>query len=191
MNTISERELIERCRGGSTTAFEPLVRSHEARALAIAEGLLGDPDDAADAVQEAFVKAFRALDRMRNGSAFGPWFRTILRNHCRDRLRRASGRPSVPWDAGVVDPAAAAPSPGLGAIERDELAAAVRSALAKLSPEHREILVLKEMEGLEYAEIARELGIPGGTVASRLHYARGLLRRILTAEGISLEGVDR
>jgi RNA polymerase sigma factor (sigma-70 family) len=187
----TEWDLISRCRRGSTSAFEPLVRAHEARALAVAEGMLGDADDAADAVQEAFVKAFRSLRRLRDGSAFGPWFRTILRNHCRDRLRAAGGRSHVSWEEGVAGesehevPAAAA------AVERAELSAAVREALARISPEHREILVLKEMEGMSYAEIARETGIPAGTVASRLHHARIALRKVLIAGGISLEGVDR
>jgi RNA polymerase sigma factor (sigma-70 family) len=191
VNATSEWELIDRCRRGNTSAFEPLVRQHEAHALAIAEGLLGDPDDAADAVQEAFVKAFRALGRMRDGSAFGPWFRTILRNHCRDRLRASASRGTVPWEEGAVDAAAWTPSSGSTAVERAELAEAVRAALSRLSPEHREILVLKEMEGLGYAEIAEELGVPPGTVASRLHHARGLLRKIVAAEGIALEGGER
>jgi RNA polymerase sigma factor (sigma-70 family) len=98
----TEWDLISRCRRGSTAAFEPLVRAHEARALAVAEGMLGDVDDAADAVQEAFVKAYRSLRRLREGSTFGPWFRTILRNHCRDRLRSSGGRTHVAWDERVA-----------------------------------------------------------------------------------------
>jgi RNA polymerase sigma factor (sigma-70 family) len=187
----TEWDLILRCRRGSTAAFEPLVRAHETRALAVAEGMLGDADDAADAVQEAFVKAYRSLRRLREGSAFGPWFRTILRNHCRDRLRAAVGRSRVPWEEGVTGEEGREAPAAAAAVERAELSEAVRDALARISSEHREILVLKEMEGMSYAEIARETGVPTGTVASRLHHARIALRKVLVAGGISLEGVDR
>jgi RNA polymerase sigma factor (sigma-70 family) len=153
--------------------------------------MLGDVDDAADAVQEAFVKAYRSLRRLREGSTFGPWFRTILRNHCRDRLRSSGGRTHVAWDERVAGDAGQAPAAAPAALERAELSQAVRNALARVSVEHREILVLKEMEGLSYAEIARETGIPAGTVASRLHHARIALRKVLVEGGISLEGVDR
>jgi RNA polymerase sigma factor (sigma-70 family) len=187
----TEWDLILRCRRGSTAAFEPLVRAHEARALAVAEGMLGDADDAADAVQEAFVKAYRSLRRLREGSTFGPWFRTIVRNHCRDRLRAAGGRSQVAWEEGAAEEAGREAPSAAAALERAELSEAVRGALARISPEHREILVLKEMEGMSYAEIARETGVPAGTVASRLHHARLALRKVLVAGGISLEGVDR
>ncbi|MFW6079468.1 MAG: RNA polymerase sigma factor, partial [Gemmatimonadota bacterium] len=80
MDEAVERDLVARCRRGSTAAFEPLVREYEPPALAIARGMLGDADEAADAVQDAFVRAYRSLGRLREGSRFGPWFRTILRN---------------------------------------------------------------------------------------------------------------
>jgi len=191
MNARTEWDLVTRCRRGSTAAFEPLVRAHEPRALAVAEGMLGDADEADDAVQDAFVRAFRSLGRLREGSPFGPWFRTILRNHCRDLLRSAPARNHVRWDEGVGgDFRRDAPEASI-AVERAELSAEVRTSLARLSPEHREILVMKEMEGLSYAAIAEAVGIPSGTVASRLYHARNALRKVLLAGGISLEGVDR
>lgn len=168
-----EWELILRCRGGSAGSFEPLVRDHQGRALAIAEALLGNSEDAADAVQESFVKAFRALGRLRDGSAFGPWFRSIVRNHCRDRLRvaRPAEDPLTDADAEVwTEPSV------LLTLEREDAARAVRAALARISPDHREILVLKEIEEMSYAEIAEAMRIPPGTVASRLHHARAALR---------------
>ena len=173
-----EWSLIRECRGGSTSSFEPLVRDHQRRALAVAEALLGNTEDAADAVQDAFVNAFRALGRLREGSAFGPWFRSIVRSQCRGRVRAA--RPTVGWseiDAGET----AVPPAALLAVEREELADAVRAALRTISPEHREILVLKEIEGMSYAEIAEAMTIPPGTVASRLHHARAALKRALGA----------
>lgn len=177
-----EWELIRRCRHGSPASFEPLVRTHQRAALAIAEALLGNAEDAADAVQEAFVKAYRALGRLRDGSAFGPWFRTILRNHCRDLLRVS--RPAQDaWSEEVVDPAVWDEPAAPLALEREELAHAVRAALGTISPEHRRILVLKEMEEMSYAEIAEAMQIPPGTVASRLYHARAALKKAL--EGAS------
>ncbi|HEX7705545.1 MAG TPA: sigma-70 family RNA polymerase sigma factor [Thermoanaerobaculia bacterium] len=190
MDVEIERELIERCRRGSTASFESLVRTHQRPALAIAEALLGNVDDAADAVQEAFVKAFRSLGRLREGSTFGPWFRSILRNHCRDLLR--APRPAVAeWSEQSVDPSLwTEPTAQLG-LEREELGDAVRTALGRISPEHREILVLKEIEELSYAEIAAAMNIPAGTVASRLHHARAALRRALQKHGQAIEGALR
>ncbi len=182
-----EWELIRRCRGGSTASFEPLVRDHQRQALTIAEALLGNAEDAADAVQEAFVKAFRALDRLSAGSPFGPWFRSIVRNHCRDRLR-VNRPPEDQWSSEVVDRNVWSEPSAPGAMEREQLAGAVRTALATISPEHREILVLKEMEDMSYAGISEAMNIPAGTVASRLYHARAALRKALERRGIPMKG---
>lgn len=188
MSTYDETDLIRRCRAGETAAFEPLVRRHEGPALAVATGMLGDADDAADLVQEAFIRAYRTLGRLREGSAFGPWFRTILRNLCLDRLRSPRRR-DASWTPEGVDRYRWSTPTGTERIERTELADAVQAALAELSPRHREILVLKEMEGLDYAGIAEALGTAPGTVASRLYHARAALKKVLTAHGVSLEDV--
>lgn len=187
MDTETEWAQIVRCRDGSAAAFEPLVRAHERRAIALATALLGDADDAADAVQDAFVRAYRALGRLDEGSDFGAWFRTILRNRCRDRLRSAPRRREVRLDARAAAERQSTDAVGSAAIEAAELADAVRRALGRLAPDQREVLTLKEIEDMSYAEIARALGIPPGTVASRLHHARMALRRAVEADGISLE----
>jgi RNA polymerase sigma-70 factor, ECF subfamily len=184
----SDWDLIVRCRAGSAAAFEPLVRRHERRALALAELLLGDADEAADAVQDAFVKAYRSLGRLRAGSDFGAWFRSIVRNHCRDRLRAAPRRRNVPLDERTAAAAQGAEPTGSSAIEREQLAVLVRGFLARLSPEHREILTLKEVEGMSYAEVALAMEIPPGTVASRLFHARAALRRLAEAGGLTAYG---
>jgi RNA polymerase sigma factor (sigma-70 family) len=188
VDTQTEWELIARCRNGSAAAFEPLVRTHEARALAMAEVLLGDADDAADAVQDAFVKAYGALGRLRPGSDFGAWFRTILRNHCMDRLRSAPRRRNVRLDARTTAGAGGSEPEAPAALEREQFARRVHEALAEVSPEHREVLVLKEVEGMNYTEIAAALGIPQGTVASRLYHARAALRKAALAAGLAPEG---
>jgi RNA polymerase sigma-70 factor, ECF subfamily len=184
----SEWDLIVRCRGGSASAFEPFVRSHERAALAFAEALLGDGDEAADAVQDSFVRAYRSLSKLSPGSAFGPWFRAILRNRCLDRLRSAPARRQVTLDERAVDGTAWTEPVGTARLEHAEVSEAVRSALARLSAEHREVLVLKELEGLSYAGIAAATGVPPGTVASRLHHARSALKKAVMAGGLILEG---
>lgn len=190
MDTKHEWELIRRCRAGQASAFEALVRKHEAPALALAGGLLGDADDAADAVQDAFVRAYRTLDRLAEGSAFGPWFRTILRNLCLDRLRSPRRRRRERWSPETLDRRAWTEPAAPQALERRELTAAVHAALAELSPEHRQVLVLREMEGFSYAEIAETLGISAGTVASRLYHARARMKQALLARASISEEVS-
>ncbi|HWV57880.1 MAG TPA: sigma-70 family RNA polymerase sigma factor [Longimicrobiales bacterium] len=186
VNSEAEWDLIRRCLAGSTAAFEPLVRHHERAALAIAAGLLGDRDDAADAVQEAFVRAYTRLDRLAAGSSFGAWFRTILRNVCLDRLKSAAAR-AERWTAATETEVGWAEAPALESVAREQLANMVHAALARLPAEHRSVLVLKEMDGLSYAEIATALGVPRGTVASRLYHARAALKRELAALGFTRE----
>lgn len=187
MSAESDWTLIRECRRGRRDAFEPLVMKYQGEALAVAEALLLDRDEAADAVQDAFVRAYRGLGRLAEGSRFGPWFRTILRNRCLDRLRSIAhrGRETLTEDIQEhtwVDPI------GTDHIEREQLAASVHRALRMLSRSHREVLVLKEMDGLGYAEIAAALGIPEGTVASRVYHARAALRRALLDQGVTAEG---
>ena len=179
VNEQSEWSLIARCRAGSAAAYEPLVRRYEAGGLALAGTLLGDQDEAQDAVQDAFVKAYRSLNRLADGSEFGPWFRRILRNLCLDRLRSAPRRSRVPWDDATVDRAVWSEPAGSVAIEQEQLAATIRAALDRLSVEHRDVLVLKEIEGLSYAEIAKLTDSSPGTVGSRLFHARAALRTIM------------
>lgn len=183
MSNDTEWGLIEQCRRGRTAAFEPLVRSHQSSALAIANGLLLDGDEAADAVQDAFVRAYNGLNRLAEGSAFGPWFRSIVRNSCLDRLRARSRHPQESLTDDVTPHEWIEPT-GTDRIERLELASAVWAALRRISDAHREVLVLKEMEGMSYRDIARALGIAEGTVASRVFHARAALREELISQGL-------
>jgi RNA polymerase sigma-70 factor, ECF subfamily len=182
VNATTEWDLIARCRAGSAAAYEPLVRQYEARGLALAGTLLGDADDAQDAVQDAFIKAYRSLNRLAEGSDFGPWFRSILRNLCLDRLRAAPRRARVAWDDAAVDRAAWTEPAGPVAIASERRIARMRAALERLSVEHRDVLVLKEVEGMSYAEIAQLTGTPAGTVGSRLYHARAALKKILEGQ---------
>lgn len=179
-----ERELIRKCRGGDARFYEPLVRAYEPSGLRLAAAMLGNLDDARDALQDAFVKAWEALHRFDLRRPFGPWFFQILRNHCRDMLRSRQARSKLetPDEKLELRPADAERGP-----ERIREKAAAKEllwrALEQVGDEHREILVLKELQGFRYNEIAQILDIPEGTVASRLFHARRALKDALEEMG--------
>jgi RNA polymerase sigma-70 factor (ECF subfamily) len=182
-----ERELVLKCRAGDARFYEPLVRAYEPQGLRLALGMMGNSDDAHDALQEAFVKAFRSLDRFDGSRAFGPWFFQILRNQCRDLLRRRRAR----FQVEVVADEALARSPDTGPASttrsraRNEAGRILWKALEALPEDQREVLVLKELQGLRYQEIASVLAVPEGTVASRLFNARLALKQELTRMGVT------
>jgi RNA polymerase sigma-70 factor (ECF subfamily) len=175
-----ERELIRKCKAGDARFYEPLVRAYEPAGLRLAVAMMGNLEDARDALQEAFVKTYESFHRFDLRRPFGPWFFQILRNHCRDMLRSRQAR----FKMEVLDeklelrPADANRSP-----ERYRQRSAAREllwrALERIGEEHREVLVLKELQGFRYNEIARILDIPEGTVASRLFHARRALKEAL------------
>ncbi|RMH23538.1 MAG: RNA polymerase sigma factor [Gemmatimonadetes bacterium] len=175
-----ERELIRKVKNGGARFYEPLVRAYEGPGMRLALGMMGHPDDAWDALQEAFVKAYQNLARFDLNRPFGPWFFQILRNQCRDMLRsrQSRGRLETRDERLELRPADARSSPER-ARQRREARDLLWEALGRIGEEHREILVLKELEGFRYSEIAEILGIPEGTVASRLYHARHALKRAL------------
>ncbi|GMR11856.1 MAG: RNA polymerase sigma factor RpoE [Gemmatimonadota bacterium] len=182
-----ERELILKCRSGGAQFYEPLVRAYEASGLRLAIGMLGNTDDAEDALQEAFVKAYSSLGKFDVKRPFGPWFFQILRNQCRDmiRSRQAKGKLEVRDERLEFRPADFEDGPER-AHQRRAASEMLRDGLARIGEEHREVLVLKELQGFRYAEIARILDLPEGTVASRLYHARNALRGALEEMGALL-----
>ena len=178
-----EAELIRKIVAGQPRFYEPLVRAHEPVAQRVALGMLGDGDAARDAVQQAFIKAYDALDRFDLQRRFRPWFLQILRNQCRDELRRRKAG----FEVQRMDTVLAQRLPGDEDPERDHRRREAREllweALGRISVDHREVLVLKELQGLSYDEIAEATGIPEGTVASRLFHARRALRGALESMG--------
>ncbi|NIP60662.1 MAG: sigma-70 family RNA polymerase sigma factor [Gemmatimonadetes bacterium] len=179
-----EKELIRKCKAGNPRFYEPLVRAYEGPGLRLALGMMGNPDDAEDALQEAFVKAYDALDRFDLERPFGPWFFQILRNQCRDALRSRKARFKL---EALDEDLEERPAPGARGPERRRERGAARAlvwqAMEKIGDDHREVLVLKELQGFRYAEIAAILGIPEGTVASRLYHARVALKDALDEMG--------
>lgn len=181
---LDERPLVRRARSGDREAFGQLVGRHMRRAYLTALGLVGSHDDALDLSQEAFARAFRARRSLDPDRPFYPWLYQILRrlcfNHVRDRRRRRARLAEAgPWLTDEASARAGQRSPER-AVAREELRSRVESALNELAPHEREVLVMREFEGLRYREIADLLGIPIGTVMSRLYAARRRLAASLS-----------
>jgi RNA polymerase sigma-70 factor (ECF subfamily) len=180
-----DQQLIAECLEGQTHVFGDLVVRHQDRLYNMLVHALGSVEDARDVAQEAFVSAFQKLHTFRGRSAFYSWLFRIAMNAAASRKRKKS-RVSVSYDAiharTGLEPADSRPEthPGFS-VETAERQSAVRAALAELPEEFRSALVLKEMEGLKYEEIAEIVGCPIGTVRSRIHRARSELKTRLSA----------
>ncbi|MES2791515.1 MAG: sigma-70 family RNA polymerase sigma factor [Planctomycetota bacterium] len=181
--TKPDSELITECLQGRTDAFGQLVTRYQERLFGTLVTMLGSVEDARDVAQEAFVQAYQKLESFRGQSAFYSWLFRIALNSSVDHHRRQR-RPTVSIDASReqsgTEPTDLHPeaSPSFS-IERTERQKLVQVALSKLSPEYRQVLMLKEMEDLKYEEIAALVKIPVGTVRSRIHRGRAELKDIL------------
>lgn len=170
---------------GDRSAFELLVESVRARAFHVAAGLVGSRDDALELCQEAFVKVFRARETFRDGEPFLPWFHRILRNTCFSFLRSTKRLRATSLDADDADDPRGAweiasdDAPVGERLEQQELAQRFRHAFERLGARDREILTLRHFDELSYRDIARALGVPEGTVMSRLFHARRRLRDVI------------
>jgi RNA polymerase sigma-70 factor (ECF subfamily) len=175
-----ERELIRKCKAGNTRFYEPVVKAYEPSGMSLAFALLGNIDDAQDALQEAFIKAYRSLNQFDLDQSFSPWFFQILRNQCRDILRgrKADSRMERLDERFELRSTDTEGEPET-ILQRNIAADTLWRGLKQISEEHREIIVLKEIQGFPYSEIASILNIPEGTVASRLYQARHALRDVL------------
>ncbi len=168
--------LVERCLDGDVEAFEPLVLRYQRPLYNVALRMLGDPEDARDVVQEAFLKAYEKLSSFDHRHRFFSWvYRIVINESLNARGRR---RPTHPL--GFEPVAAGGPEDAVRARERDDC---VQAALLRLSSEDRQLLVLRHFAELSYAEIAVTLGVAEKTVKSRLHDARQRLGRTLLVTG--------
>ncbi len=173
---MTEAELVDAARHGDAAAFETLVRRHDDQMRALAFRMLGGQAAMDDALQDAYVKAFRAVRRFRGDARFSTWLHRIVATTCIDHLRRRSRRAEdelpeepTPTGGGSFDPSAET------AVRRTDL----QWALGRLDPDHRATLLLVDGEGLSYDEAGTVLGIPAGTVSSRLTRARAHMRTLL------------
>ena len=182
----SDPNLIVEAQAGRRAALDELARRMRGPAYVLALQLVGNRDDALDIAQDALLRLFQHLGRVEPQRPVRPWLFAIVRNRARDLWRRRGARPSESLDARpdlAAHLTATAGDPEQQAARRQQ-ARRVWTAVAALSRAHREILVLRDFHDLAYAEIAEVLGIPLGTVMSRLHAARGALRAGLEAEGV-------
>ena len=182
----SDEELIEACRAGESSAFEVLVSRWEDKIRGAAWRVLGSEDEAREVAHEAFVKAYGALAGFKSEAKFSSWLYQIALNLCRDRLRRRKTRATVSLEELEENgPVLAARGPGAQEqLIRDDLASAVRRAIEHLPAEQREVVILKEYQGLTFLEIAQALEVPVSTVKTRLYRGLGQLRLRLESEGI-------
>ena len=172
-----DAELITRARRGDVAAYEELVRRYQDVALRTAY-LVCPETDADDAVQEAFLKAYAALDRFRDGAPVRPWLLRIVTNEARNRRRSAGRRAGLAQRAGEFAGPATAPSPE-SRVVADETRATLLAALNELRNEDREVIGARYLLELSESETADALGIPRGTVKSRTSRALGRLREAL------------
>lgn len=176
---LDDSDLVERARAGDVAAYEELVRRYRDLAVRTATVVAGSADEAEDAAQEGFVKAYAALGRFRAGSPFRPWLLRIVANEARNRRRSAGRRTGLALRAAEDRPPDdAAPSPEAAVLDHERRRALV-AALGRLRDEDREIVGARYLLDLSEAEAAELLGIPRGTVKSRLSRALGRLREAL------------
>lgn len=183
-----EKALVERLRAGDDAAFESLVRAHGGRMLAVSRRLLGSEEDAKDAVQEAFISAFRSVESFEGGSRLGTWLHRIAINSALMKLRSRQRKseksiepllPAFREDGHQVRPATVWKESAEHAAERRELRDHVRASIDQLPETHRTVLILRDIEELDTEETGRLLGISESAVKTRLHRARQALRTLI------------
>ena len=193
MTVLFENEIIRSVLRGNVNDFEKLVTAYEKNVYNIALRMVGDPEDAADMTQETFIKAYRALSGFRGDSKFSSWLYRIASNVCLDFLRSRSRHPQVSLSTVDEDGQAPVELPDMRQNPEEQLMKklgmeAVRRGLEQLPEQQRQILVLRELGGLSYAELAQTLGLEEGTVKSRIFRARKRLCALLLCDGNISDG---
>lgn len=181
-----DRALILKAKTGDPGAFRKLVERHQRRAFAIAIGLVRDENDAREIVQEAFLRVHRGLESFEGGSSFFTWLYRIVANLSIDAMRKPSRRESEPLDPEIGDDGVDQPllsrldgADPLDVVRRGEIRRRIEAALDELPPYHRGVILMRELEGMSYEEMAEAMGVSKGTIMSRLFHARRKLQRAL------------
>lgn len=187
----TDLNLVKRTRNGDRDAFNVLVTRYQRKVYGICYGMVRNPDDAMDLVQDTFVKVYRNLERFQGNSSFYTWVYRIATNVCIDFLRKAQRKKTVDYDDAIARdedvegddmllPSRMGINPAR-VLGRRELLEKINDALQTLSPAHRQIILLREVEGMAYQDIAETLEISIGTVMSRLHHARKNMQKALAS----------
>jgi RNA polymerase sigma-70 factor (ECF subfamily) len=183
-----EAKLIAALRAGDEQVYEQLVRSLGGRMLAVARKFLPNEEDARDAVQDAFLSAFKSIDQFQGGARLSTWLHRIVINAALAKLRSRRNREERPIDdllpkfladGHAVEPAVEWRDSSEALLQREETREIVRGAIDQLPETYRTVLVLRDIEGLETEETARLLGVTAGVVKTRLHRARQAVRKLL------------
>jgi RNA polymerase sigma-70 factor (ECF subfamily) len=182
----SDWELVRRCKEGDRQAFRELVERYQRKTVAIALGMLHDREDALEVSQEAFAKVFTNIQQFMEEASFYTWLYRIVVNLAIDRQRQRSRQPLLEDDqgdgesgGGISATLAATHADPYEQVKDKELGDRIRAAIAELTPAHKAVILLREVEGLSYEEISEILQCSRGTVMSRLHYARKRLQSLL------------
>ena len=188
MTREEENEIVRAVLGGQTDEFEKLVAAYEKQVYHIALKMTGNKEDAFDLSQDTFLKAYRSLGSFRGESSFGTWIYRLAANLCIDFLRKQQRRGKVVSlddadDSGRPMELSDLRFEPQSAMEKRELSMQIREGLEKLPPDQRFILILRDIEGLSYQEIADTLKMEPGTVKSRISRARARLAKLLTETG--------
>ena len=189
MTVLLEEQLIEKSRKGDVNAFEELIHSYQQRIYSLAYRMTGNHEDAADISQEVIIRIYRSLGSFRGDAAFSTWVNRITVNACHDAFARKNRRNEVSLDEALVTDDgmlyreiadySAIPENGYIEAESEQY---LQNLILSLPPEHRMVLVLREINGLSYQEIESQLGLSMGTVKSRISRARAALRRKILAD---------
>jgi len=192
-----DRELIRLAQLGDKAAFRRLVERHQRRAFAIAMGLVRDENDARELVQEAFLRVYRGLSSFQGGSSFFTWLYRIVTNLAIDLMRKPGRRDAELQENQSADEDTDFPlvsridgADPIDVMRRREIAQRIQAALDALPPYHRGVILMREVEGMSYEEMAQAMGVSKGTIMSRLFHARQKLQRAL-ADCYAEEGVAR
>jgi RNA polymerase sigma-70 factor, ECF subfamily len=183
--------LVTAVKGGDKRAFKVLMQRYQRKVYAVAYGFLRNQEDALDVVQESFIKVHRYIGKFEGNSTFYTWLYRIVANLCIDHLRKAKRHRDVEFDDGLRHDAKDEPAsdytPHLGQLgdpsdmlRRKEIAAAVEASLDHLSEKHRAVIVMRELQGMSYEEMAQAMKCSKGTIMSRLFHARRNMQKLLT-----------
>jgi RNA polymerase sigma-70 factor, ECF subfamily len=186
----ADNQIVERCLAGNEGAWEDLVKVHSRRVYSICYRFTGSDQEAQDLTQEVFLRVFRSLKSFRAGEgSFGVWLARLSRNLLIDHYRRTKldrATDSIEGQLPMLEEKTAMISRTDGMVAGREASELLQGALQKLSPELRETVILRDLEELEYREIAQVLNVPEGTVKSRLNRGRAELARILRRQKVAI-----